>query len=510
MSARSRATHAAGVPRSEPTPEARTTTQNISLVALLRALQYPFLLLSAMLVPRFMGPDAYGQFALLLSLLIIASSFVDLGIGDICGRFVPEMHVQGDEQRIKALGSNLLGLKIALDTLAVLLLLGLMVLLYGDRYPFSYFMVIGAILFVVDLGAVPYYIVFGLNQLGKYALREPLKRLLSPGLTLVSFYYFGLFGALASTLLVEIGLALTYFWWSKPHLERPRLRIDFGFLAPYLRYGSVFYISWILLALFQKLGNPLIQSATGSHAEVAAFDIANQMFWTAFAFIQGILGAFVPIFTRLLLTGRESKIAVWSSIAVKYMTILCLVPVWGFLWLAPDIVPMVLGPGYTGVIPNATVLLPAIVLVTFAQMGVVFSAVYKRPGNVLRALCLTLVAFLATAIPLTLSFGSFGCAIATLLATGVLLVAALGPFRDKLRTAISEGARALVPAIVLLPLLVFRGKLWLDFVLLTGSLGLYVLILFVTRIVRLEEIAMFREALRRPASKSASLVADSR
>jgi O-antigen/teichoic acid export membrane protein len=192
------------------------------------------------------------------------------------------------------------------------------------------------------------------------------------------------------------------------------------------------------------------------------------------------------------------------------MTILCLVPVWGFLWLAPDIVPMVLGPGYTGVIPNATVLLPAIVLVTFAQMGVVFSAVYKRPGNVLRALCLTLVAFLATAIPLTLSFGSFGCAIATLLATGVLLVAALGPFRDKLRTAISEGARALVPAIVLLPLLVFRGKLWLDFVLLTGSLGLYVLILFVTRIVRLEEIAMFREALRRPASKSASLVADSR
>jgi O-antigen/teichoic acid export membrane protein len=505
MTTQSGATHAAGARRGGPTAEARTTTQNISLVALLRTLQYPFLVVSAMLVPRVMGPDAYGQFALLVSLLIMATSFVDLGIGDICGRFVPELHVAGDEQRIKALGSRLLGLKIALDAIAVLLLLCVLPVLYGGRYPFSYFILIAAILVVVDLGTVPYYVIFGLNQLGKYALREPLKRLLSPGLTLVAFHYFGLFGAIASTLTVELGLALTYFLWARPHLGFPRLRIDdFGFLAPYLRYGGVFYASWILLALFQKLGNPLIQSATGSHAEVAAFDIANQIFWTAGAFIQGILGAFVPIFTRLLLTGREAKITVWSGVAVKYMTILCVVPIWGFLWLAPDVIPLVLGPAYTGVIPNALVLLPAIILMTFAQIGVVFSAVYKRPGNVLRALCLTLVAFLATAQPLTMAFGSFGCALATLLATVVLVVAVTIPFRDKLLPAIRGGCWSLGPAVALLPLLFLRGNLLLNLALLTGSLGLYVIILFVARIVRFEEIIMFREALRRPTAEAAS------
>jgi O-antigen/teichoic acid export membrane protein len=498
------ATHETGGHRSGPTVEARTTAKNISLVALLRTLQYPFLVVSAMLVPRFMGPDAYGQYALLVSLIIIATSFVDLGVGDICSRFVSELHVTGDQQRIKALGSHLLGLKVALDAIAVLLLLGVLSLLYGDRYPFSYFIVMAAILFVVDLGAVPYYVIFGLNQLGKYALREPLKRLVSPGLTLVSFHYFGLFGALASTLSVEVGLALTYFLWSRPHLGLPSLRVDFTFLTPYLKYGGVFYASWILLALLQKLGNPLIQSATGSHAEVAAFDIANQMFWTAVAFIQGILGAFVPIFTRLLLTGREAKIAVWSGVAVKYMTILCLMAILSFVWLGPDVIPLVLGPAYTGVFPNAAVLLPAIIPVTFAQIGVVFSAVYKRPGNVLRALCLTLVAFLATALPLTPAFGSFGCALATLASTVVLLVAVTIPFRDKLIPAIGEGCRSLGPVVALLPLLFLRGKLFMNIVLLTGSLVLYVLILFVVRIVRLEEIAMFREALRRPTSEGAS------
>jgi O-antigen/teichoic acid export membrane protein len=152
MTTQSGATHAAGARRGGPTAEARTTTQNISLVALLRTLQYPFLVVSAMLVPRVMGPDAYGQFALLVSLLIMATSFVDLGIGDICGRFVPELHVAGDEQRIKALGSRLLGLKIALDAIAVLLLLCVLPVLYGGRYPFSYFILIAAILVVVDLG----------------------------------------------------------------------------------------------------------------------------------------------------------------------------------------------------------------------------------------------------------------------------------------------------------------------------------------------------------------------
>jgi hypothetical protein len=47
--------------RTRPTAEARTTAKNISLVVLLRTLQYPFLIVSAMLVPRFMGPEATGS-----------------------------------------------------------------------------------------------------------------------------------------------------------------------------------------------------------------------------------------------------------------------------------------------------------------------------------------------------------------------------------------------------------------------------------------------------------------
>jgi hypothetical protein len=135
--------------------------------------------------------------------------------------------------------------------------------------------------------------------------------------------------------------------------------------------------------------------------------------------------------------------------------------------------------------------------------------VYKRPGNVLRALCFTLVAFLVAAPPLTVAFGPFGCAFATLASSIVLLLAITIPFRDKLLPVIGEGCRSIGPAVALAPLLLLRGGIDDEHrPAVCARIGLYVLILFVARIARLEEIRIFREALARPTSEPSPALAD--
>jgi O-antigen/teichoic acid export membrane protein len=91
--------------------EAAITTKNISLVAFLRFAQYPFLISSAILIPRMMGPEIYGDYALLLSIMIIVSSLLELGRGEIFGRFIPEFHARCQLADIPRFSSRFLGLK---------------------------------------------------------------------------------------------------------------------------------------------------------------------------------------------------------------------------------------------------------------------------------------------------------------------------------------------------------------------------------------------------------------
>ena len=70
--------------------EAHVTARNAFTVLFLRILQYPILLLFVLIIPRMMGPQLYGQYAFMTSLLIILSMFTGLGTVEIFGRFIPE------------------------------------------------------------------------------------------------------------------------------------------------------------------------------------------------------------------------------------------------------------------------------------------------------------------------------------------------------------------------------------------------------------------------------------
>lgn len=478
------------------TTEASVTTKNVSTVFSLKIAQYPFLALSVMLIPRMMGPEVYGQYAFLTSIIVITTSLTDLGIDGIFARFIPEFEIRGELTTVKRFFSNLLAFKIGIDIAASLALLPVLVLLFGNRFPLIYFLLIVAILLILDAGSVPFGLLFGLNKLGRYSLREPLRRGLSVTFIFVLYHVWGLTGAILSILLAELTLATLYFYWTRGYFSTVDLRLNFSFLKPFLAFGFTLYLSWVLTNFWQRLGNTLIQYITSSSREVAFFDMPNQIFLITSTFALSIIPSFTPIFTKLLLTGKEQKLINWSRLITKYTGVVCATAFGGYVIVGPDLIPLVIGRDYVGIFPNGVVLLLGLFPMILAQQGYAFSMVYRYPSRYLKALVCAFFTFFLMSLLLVPKYASMGASVATLVSCIVLAAIMYFYFPEKLHPCLSDGTRIIGLGAVFLGLAFLRGSFLTNCFLVFCFVGGHTLSLFGTKILTVAEIKDIFNALR--------------
>lgn len=478
------------------TKEASVTTRNISTVFLLKVAQYPFLVLYAVLIPRLMGPEGYGKYAVLFSLLAISASLTELGLTEICGRFIPELEARGGKPAVQRFASNVLGLKILVELGFALLLLPVLHFAYGDLFSPIEILLILAVLIVVNLGTVPYSLLFGLNELGKYALDDPLRRALSLVFTVALYSLFGFVGAVLALLVVGIIITALYFFWTRDIFGAQGLRFELSSVKPYLGFGLVFYAAWALMALWQRAGNPLIEGLTGDPRAVAMFDMANQLFLITVTFTFFVMSSLIPIFTKLLLEGKEGKLIAWSKLIAKYTGILCAVVFLSFALAGRELISVVIGAEYEAIYPNGVVLLGGAFPVILAQLGFVFSVVYRKPARYCAGLATTLAVFLAGSVLLVPRGGAMGCAIATLASCAVFALFMFVSFRDALLPCVPGLLKSLLIALAFAPLALFRADLGTNLLLVVAFITGYALALFAGGVLSAGEIKEIYRALR--------------
>ena len=444
-----------------------------------------------------MGPETYGEYALLISIITIAASLITFGVsGEIFGRFVPEFEVRGDLASIRRLSSNIIAFKSTINLIVSLILFLLLYFTYRDRFPVTYFIIIIAIVLAIDWGSVPYALLFGLNELVKFASRDLIRRAFGLILVLVLFHYYGLLGAITSTLIIEGSFTAITFSWTRKYFHIEDFRIDFSFLKPYLRFGFMFYISWVLLTVWQRLGNPLIEYLTKDSREVALFDIPNQIFLITAAFTFFIINSLVPIFTKLLLSGKEGKLINWAGLIIKYIGIICTIIFWVYVIVGADLIPLIIGSDYAEIFPNGVVLLLGIFPMIFVQLGVIFSVVYKKPKRYVLALFFAFSSFVISSIILIPKYASMGCSIAVLISCVVLAVVMLIYFREKLFPCLFSGFKTITLGFIFIPFLFFTGNLITNLFLSVCSVLAYILILFINRNLHVNEIKEIYQAIR--------------
>ena len=479
------------------TSDATGASKSLSKVAVLRASQYPFIVIFALVVPRMMGPDTYGRYALFVSLIAMIDAFLDPGMAEISARVVPELQQLRNEAGIRTFFSRMLGFKITLDLLVgVVAIVGLR-LIFPDVIAPTFVWLLALAIFVGDLGSAAYGLLFGLNRQSLCAARDPLRRAASVCLIIALFHLFGLRGAIFSVVLVE-GLILTiYLTFVGRYVSIRELAPKWNYVAPFLRYGFLFYLSSGATSIWQRLGNTLIGQMSGDFRQIALFDLSNQMFLTATSFTLFVIVSLAPTFTRLRLEGKEGKLIDWSRRILTYNEIGCMAAVATWLLLGVDLIPILIGRQYDGLYANVAVLLCGAFPTVVIQLGLALAIAYAEPIWYFAAVCTGVVSFVVTSLIMIPANGSLGCSIATLVSC-ICCALVLGiRYRANMRKSLGPALKSIaLGAVLLVPCWLLRGRADRNALLLIAFLATYGSALFLTRVIVWAEIVQLWSALR--------------
>ena len=466
----------------------KTITKSLSLAVLYKLAQYPFLVLFVLFVPRLMGPEFYGQYALLISIVVITTSLIDLGLTEICARFIPELRVSGESQLLVRFSSQILSLKIVVSFFTSLVLFAVVYWAYSDRFPLPLLLMVSAVIVVTDIGSVPYAIIFGLNRLDYYALRDPLRRLLSLGLIIILFNSFGLLGAMISALVVEGSLAALYFYWSKQYFHRNEYTINLGSLKPYLQFGFLFYICWWLINLWQRSGNILIEYITNDPRQVALFDVANQSFVVLMTTTLFVVASLIPFFTELSLAGDRREIEKWCITVIKYIGIGFTIILISFFTVGEDLIGLIFGNKYDGIFANTIVLMFGIFPMAVAQLGYTLSVIMKEPRKYFYCILSAFIVFILCALLLIPKYKALGCSMAMSISYAIMAITACMLFKETIWLCLPRYVLSMALGVIPLSVLFLRDGLAINIALVTGGVVIYLLMLIFTQVLNMGEL----------------------
>ena len=398
------------------TAAARVTVRNVGLLLLQRGASVASGLLFAVLIPRLMGPETYGQYALVTSLSIWFVLFSGLGFTPLIGRYVPQFAHQGDRQALKAFFGNLLTVRLASGALAAGLYLLLTFLWLRDLDPVVLAVAAGTV-FLRAVATLFFTLFLGLNQAARWGMGEIVRRWVSLAFLFPGFYLGGLRGAVLGLLLTEAIVLTVGVWWARPHLSWPGLRLDVRRMLPFLQFGLIFFASDLLLSGFRRSGEALVRGISGDYAQVGYFGLAYNVYLTAGLAIPQLTLAFAPLLTTLLAQEQAAALKEWVERLLKWLAIGGVLGVFGALFLADDLVPLVLGADYEPVAANLLPLALTLLPLALSSVARLLALVYDRPGAALAAAGVRLVAFWVLGPPLVAWQRSLGGCLAVLAAS---------------------------------------------------------------------------------------------
>ncbi len=431
----------------------RDAATNVLSALLLKLLQYPFMLLFLAFIPRWMGPDIYGEYAVWVSVVSIAAAAIGIGAStELFGRHIPRLASQGEAEVARFVGT-LFVVKASIGLLAGFALGFVLESVYGSRWSTAMVVVAVGAIWLRDLHSVGFAFLFGLDRLAAFASEMPLRRVMSFPLVGVGFLLWGLEGAILGFLGVEIALAALSFGLTRK--EWNRFIFDFSALRPVLGLGSVFYGVWMVQTVWERSGNLILDWSLNDPAQVAVFDLANQLFLLASSFLSVLIGSFLPSMTRLEAAGRGDAIRAWSQRLTGVSTIGAVAFLWVLVLAGPWVLEGVLGPGYEAASSLAVVLSIGLFPLIVTQFGVLFSVLENRPAVYWKAMVASVAAYWVLAIALSPKFGATGCAIASV--SSWVLLAALTSlnFRGAILPCFRSAVRPAFLGAIFLPVLVW-------------------------------------------------------
>jgi O-antigen/teichoic acid export membrane protein len=344
------------------------------------------------LVPRLMGPDLYGRYALVTSMALWFALASGLGFVSATTRYVPQLLARDEMGKIRRLVGNFLTLRVASSGIASVTYLVLLAWWWPDLDRIVLGLMSGSV-FVQGVAGFLFALFLGFNQAGRWAAGEALRRWVLLALVVPAFQLDGLRGVIIAVLMADVVVLALGVWWTRPWPAGGDLWPNLPFLAPFLRFGLAFLATQWLQVAFQGSGEPLVRAVTGSYTQVGFFGLAQTIYLVAASTLPQLMLAFAPMLSTLLDRGQTAELAQWSARFLKCLAAGGVFVVFGAWFLAGPVVSVVFGDAYLPAGPNLVALSLAVLALTLGSVSSVLALVHERPGIPLGAAAIRLALF---------------------------------------------------------------------------------------------------------------------
>jgi len=476
------------------------TIRTVSLGTLWRLFRYPFITLSVAIIPRTMGDEVYGQYAFFMSVFLILDYLTDIGITQVLGRFGPEFEAKEGRYSSSRLlhGFLFYGMLPGAVTAAGVLLVPLVHPFEG--FPFSWFAIMSVLLLATKFEGIVYGFLYGLNQIARFSSREVMRSAFTFVFVLLLYTQFGLLGAFWGLVVNEVLLSIVGTAWVRDYVFRAERRIPFALLRPYLFFGLRLYIPLCLFGLLQRSGNVCTQWLTGSPKQVAYFDIANQFLLLTATFLGLILTTLVPSLSTLYAEGRQEQAHKYQRTATKYCGIAIFVACNALVWLGHDAVTLIMGAEFAPAYSSATVMVLAVFPGVITYVGMNYALLQKEPEMYTWSVVVGLALMVLTSILLVPKYQALGAAWGSVCGYGAMGTVLALHYRKEFSHVLRDFVRVVLLGIPFASLyLFFRPPFPLAVAAFVGSTAVYLCVLFMAKLLSIEDARSVLDAFRRPS-----------
>jgi len=451
--------------------------------------------LFAVLVPRLLGPERFGQYALLTSVAMWFALASGLGAVSLIARSVPRFVTAGDEAGLRKLISSLLALRGSTGVLTATGYLLLVSLALGVRDWPSLLFIAGSV-WLRTVGNVCFALFLGLNQAARWGAGDLLRRWLTLAFVLVGIPVAGVRGACAGFFAANLAVLLVGVLQARDFLRWADVDLSRRYLAPFLRIGTAFAAGSLMLSLARRSGETIVRLSTGDFADVGYYGAAFAIYLTAAQALWQVAQAFAPMLIAQLQTGRREFVIGWLERLLTW-TVIVAAPAAAGAWALGDrLVPLLLGAAYEPVTPNLIPLTVALVTGAFAMVGRLAALTIDRPSRSTTAAAIELATFWTLGLTLAPRWGSFGVCMAALAASSLNAAWVTTAVRRDLPYALRPALLALLVATLFLPLGWIRTTLPVDVLLFAAVTGLYGVLLSRFGLVSLDALSALRRVIR--------------
>lgn len=476
---------------------AETVVGNATWLILQRSTLLLSSLILALTLPRMMGPVLYGQLALLQSISGWFQSISLLGFEQVAARFIPELIARKDQEEAESFFGTLLSVRMVVASLAAVAFFAITFFwLYDIEIPIL--ILFGLVIVLGASSRLVYFLFLGLRQVVRWAFYGVLQGWLHLMFILPGYLLGGFIGACVALVLTQGTILALGGYWAHAHLRFSGIHRGLKRMPAYFKFGLSFYISALIQGTLGASGEAVLRIVTQDYKQVAYYHLAFRIYQLGLGTLTQLTLSLIPFFTVLAVENRSRDEVVWNEAILKWFSIPVFMGILATLFLADDFIPLIFGADYATV---AKVFLPlalGLLAVTLADVCSIIAASHNRPDLNLKAALCRLLTFWSLAVPLTVSSGAVGTAVAALGSSIGYAAAYRWGIGSLARVPAKAALRALGVGCLFVPVSWFRAdSLLVNVWLYVACSCAYVGLLLLFRVVTWSEVEKILSTLRR-------------